>query len=310
MAPMNSVLENDWLSLKGLSGPIDDRGEHLCFDNPYAHSVAGGLFDAKVRVLGSVCRQGYQTKPQAFKHHYLRVLLQGQLKGRIKGKNFELQPGDLLYYPPQTEVEFCCDPEDLSWFLYVTLEDTPNWEGLKINGSYIEAYESTPLMFILIRRMIDAHKSRHINSLKMVEGDGESLLNLLRGLIQRKEKDEPRLNDLKLLVKDIHERPQIDWSQGKMIKRMSVSPRTLLRLFKKEYGCSPLEMVTQIRLNHGMELLQQSDASIETIALKCGYDNSTSFSRTFRRYINTSPGLYRKEYKNIESFDFNNQEKL
>jgi transcriptional regulator GlxA family with amidase domain len=59
---------------------------------------------------------------------------------------------------------------------------------------------------------------------------------------------------------------------------------------------SPLEYVHTIRLEEAKQMLETSDAPIETIAREVGYEDPAFFGRLFRRSVNLTAAQYRKRF--------------
>jgi AraC-like DNA-binding protein len=292
---MLDILKTPWFSLELQSEPELVVGEHLNDNNPFAKSVAEPLFTAKVICLGLVCRKEYNTDDHTPEYHDIRVLLQGSMKASYDVGEVEVKPGEILYIPPKMNRKYTSDSNEVTWWLYVKIEDTPNWEELKKKGPFVEIFDATALMFILLRRVIDAFKSRDLKSMNSALGESQMLLRLLRGLIQEKKLGiDQRIWALRDLVGEIAKNPEFHWSHANMARKLHTSSRTLIRIFKSEYGCTPIEMVYQKRLNHALTLLSTSNKGIEEVAERCGYENVSSFSRAFRKKVGMTPGKYRK----------------
>ena len=301
---MSEILNTSWISLKKqIFDPEIAKGEHLIAGNPYAESVAKVLFYAEVRMMGMGCRKGYLAPVYEQQYNDIRIVLQGKLTGTKDGRPFEVNPGDLSFTPPGTMVSYETGPNDVTWWMYISMSDKPNWDELKKGGSFEEKnHESSAMIFMLLRRMLDAYKTRNKKSINMALAESQMLLRLLRGLIKPK-KDFKQYHALRELVTEISNNPNFDWTQSHMAEKLSVSPRTLSRLFKSEYGCSPVELVSQRRFNHAIDLLVNTDDVMDDVALKCGYENITSFSRAFRKYVGESPGKYRKESSRLPAWE-------
>jgi AraC-like DNA-binding protein len=295
---MKETLSTPWFNLEKQIASADFIGEHLTADNPYAKSVAEPLFSANLEAMGIVCRKGYNsTKLHLSVCHNILLLLQGELNIQHENKITKLKPGDLVYSTPSTNMKFTSHKNEVTWWVYFKIYDTENWDKLKQNGAFIESYDSGALMFILSRRIFDAYNSRNSKSMNTALGDSHMLLRLLRRLVNRTPSESRRLQTLRGLVSEISKNPEKEWTQSTMANKLFVSARTLLRLFRNEYGCAPTDMVIQQRLNQAMQLLINSDFSIEEIAYQCGYENASSFSRTFLKHIGSTPGHYRKNSK-------------
>lgn len=74
---------------------------------------------------------------------------------------------------------------------------------------------------------------------------------------------------------------------------VGASKRTLVRLFPVQTGMTFREWRQQRRLFHALELLM-TGASVTSIALEAGYDNTSAFIAMFRRCLGTTPMRYMK----------------
>jgi AraC-like DNA-binding protein len=57
---------------------------------------------------------------------------------------------------------------------------------------------------------------------------------------------------------------------------------------------TPLEYVTEWRMQKAMPLLQQRDKKLIDVARSVGYESDAAFSKAFKRVVGTSPGEYLK----------------
>ena len=89
-------------------------------------------------------------------------------------------------------------------------------------------------------------------------------------------------------------RLHIRWSTEKIARELHLSEPHLFRLFKANVGKSPMQYLTELRIQHARELLKHSHLSIEQIAQCVGYNDGTSFSHRFRKSVGASPGIWRQ----------------
>lgn len=75
-----------------------------------------------------------------------------------------------------------------------------------------------------------------------------------------------------------------------------VSPRTLSRRFRDETGYTPMQWIMRARLDRARELLEETDLSVELIAVQVGLGTATNLRRYFRRVLGTTPTEYRRTF--------------
>ena len=78
-----------------------------------------------------------------------------------------------------------------------------------------------------------------------------------------------------------------------LCKMVFMSHSQLHRKLDALTGCSPNKFIRIIRLNKAKELLKQSDSSIASIALDCGYNDPGYFARVFKQEYGVTPQDWR-----------------
>lgn len=66
--------------------------------------------------------------------------------------------------------------------------------------------------------------------------------------------------------------------------------------FKDAIGITPINYINQLRCDNAKKLLKTKKHSIHDIAIQCGFENDSYFSRTFKRYIGILPSTYQKNH--------------
>jgi AraC family cel operon transcriptional repressor len=72
-----------------------------------------------------------------------------------------------------------------------------------------------------------------------------------------------------------------------------VSDGHLARSMTAHYGCSPVEFVNRLRLDHAAKLLATTTNQVGTIASRCGFSSHAYFCGKFQARFGSSPGQYR-----------------
>ena len=75
-----------------------------------------------------------------------------------------------------------------------------------------------------------------------------------------------------------------------------ISVSNLSRKFKKELKMTPIEYISEIRIERSKFLLRRKSIPITDIALQCGFGTSAYFSSSFIKHIGITPTKYREKY--------------
>ena len=97
------------------------------------------------------------------------------------------------------------------------------------------------------------------------------------------------------LISLLENRYKEHWTIEKISRIAAMAPSTLLPVFRKVTGYSPIDYLLHVRLAKAAELLLKTELTISEIALECGFTDSNYFSRQFRKHCNSSPRDYRKD---------------
>ncbi|KAA2261279.1 helix-turn-helix domain-containing protein [Solihabitans fulvus] len=76
-----------------------------------------------------------------------------------------------------------------------------------------------------------------------------------------------------------------------------MSPRTYLRHFSRACGVSPIRWLITQRVQASLPLLEETDAPIEEIATRVGFDTAVTYRHHFGRAMRTSPSAYRRAFR-------------
>jgi AraC-like DNA-binding protein len=84
-----------------------------------------------------------------------------------------------------------------------------------------------------------------------------------------------------------HFREKISLPEIANIANLSVSQ--LVRIFKKNYGMTPVDYIIELRLNEARRLLGNTTLAVSEIADITGFNDSNYFSRAFRKRFGITP---------------------
>ena len=108
----------------------------------------------------------------------------------------------------------------------------------------------------------------------------------------------PSLNDgLGRAVEYIQSNLSKDLSIKEIAKNANTSKSVLYRNFRSGFGCTVSEYVNKKRIERAIDLMENTDASIEEISQNTGFSSAAYFSRTFKNRMGISPIKYKKQIK-------------
>lgn len=92
----------------------------------------------------------------------------------------------------------------------------------------------------------------------------------------------------------IHDRVNAPWTVESLAEAAGMSRSAFAVRFKELLGQTPLEYVTEWRMQKAMQLLAQRDKKLIDVARLVGYESDAAFSKAFKRVVGTNPGEYVK----------------
>jgi AraC-like DNA-binding protein len=83
-----------------------------------------------------------------------------------------------------------------------------------------------------------------------------------------------------------------------LASQFGLSRYVVSRIFSEKLNTSFTNYINTLRINYAQTLLQGTDQDILSISMNCGYENSRTFNREFKKICGTSPREYRKSSSN------------
>lgn len=114
---------------------------------------------------------------------------------------------------------------------------------------------------------------------------------------QMAEPDEDRLFLMRVIEIVNEGLPVGDYSVESVASKMNMSVQTFRRRLQSAAGESPKAYISAIQMNRASTLLTENpDMPILQVAGLCGFDETSSFSHTFKRVYGCSPKQYREQH--------------
>ena len=246
-------------------------------------------------------------------HTYYEMLyvLSGSAVITVRQREFECGPGSLIFLNPFDE--HASQPLALPYKRYYLLMPTTQLKAFHNNVLLLSVFRFHGEQFPYVVQ-VGARKPRfdtYFSMLMDVQREGgtfadtrmEALMTLILTdtQIMRPDLFIPA-NQLSFLpIQDIMNQLDVSFcapfSLQALADQYHVSPSCLSAHFRRVVGISPMQYVTQSRMQHARLLLLGSELSIASIAEQCGFPDVSNFVRRFRLQFQQTPLQFRQKHQ-------------
>lgn len=98
----------------------------------------------------------------------------------------------------------------------------------------------------------------------------------------------------RLLTRYVDDNIEANLSLGELAGVVQMSAFSLLRRFRKEFGCPPHVYVLRRRVEHAKRRIACRDSALKAVAAQCGFSDQSHMTRVFRRLVGVTPAEYRR----------------
>ena len=97
-------------------------------------------------------------------------------------------------------------------------------------------------------------------------------------------------------LKSVHEKVEAPWTVETLAAACGRSRSAFALRFKEMVGETPLEYLTNWRMQKATRLLQKGDKKLIDVARSVGDDSDAAFSKAFKRVMHAAPRQFRKRF--------------
>jgi AraC-like DNA-binding protein len=256
---------NCWLSVEGLPDPVP---------------LTGGDFFLLARGTSIVLRDSPQTRPKssfrevaAKARNNIAYYGGGGAPTTIVCGSFSFDRASLR---PITQLlpSFILIKSDQArtLALHTTMQALSSEMAEQVPGSEVVATRLAEVLFIQVLR---AH----------IASEPERSKGWLRAVF------DPQVGTA---LRAIHDKVNRPWTVESLAEAAGMSRSAFAARFKEILGQTPLDYVTEWRMQKAMQLLHQRDKKLIDVARSVGYESDAAFSKAFKRVVGANPGEYLK----------------
>ena len=257
---------------------------------------------------GESCHHGYDChvqkkhKSSTMQHSWVLIyILNGKGSILVNNRWKEIRKGDLFLLPPFTGKNIRIEQGEKMENIYLCIYDTKVMEAM---GGALALSAAGLLHFPEEKQQKKlngyfAGIKENILSASPHSGTAQKLSLLLYDLLYfLSERIAEKENDFHTFLQTLSAVPAQNHTLRSLADLLHKDPRTVLRLFKKHTGKSPMEYLRDLKMEYAAKLLREGDPyfSMEDIARAGGYKSISAFSYAFKNKYHLTPRKYKTQY--------------
>ncbi len=241
----------------------------------------------------------FDNNSRDIKGYLFQYTLKGHGIFETKNEKYYIEQGQAFFVEIPDDEKYYC-PEDLDeegWqFLYIHFEGTavkPYYDKIvrKI-GKIITLPENSSVIQYLLKFYENLSDGMHIKPFVGSETVFHFLCLLCSKVAYNQDEYSIRTRTaIEIMKNEFSKLEGIDALAG----QLGISLSHFTREFTKETGINPLKYLINLKMQHAMHLLHNTELSVNEIALRCGFSCGNYFSKVFKKNTQLTPYQFRNE---------------
>ena len=265
------------------------------------------------------CAPGYQFNTEQRPGYHLHVVLSGKGVLCVNGEEHPVRHGQMFVTKPGENTWYRADEKEPWTYCWMTYEGNlaaryTESSGFHDGANILDCNVDQRQFFLLVQRVLDHPELTLSNDLLRLG----LLLEYLSLAVESAQKQLPPSLRERELSADVY----VDYAVTYILSNsanvkisdvaryIGINRSYLTNIFKKKMGVPPQEYLMQCKLERACQLLRETDASIQDISRRVGYDNPLTLSKIFRSRYGVSPTAYREDPKNRDYHDESKEKQL
>ncbi len=253
------------------------------------------------------CLPGYEFQCGDRSGYHLHVILSGRGTLNVNGAEYPLYRGQMFVTKPGEQTFYRADEKDPWVYCWMTFDGTKagkyvEYTGMTEGTNWRDCYADPREYYTFVKEILDRPEMSLANDLQR--------LSLLLSFISLAVETEAKKQHLSRHSSDISTDTYVDMAMtyirtnfsnvkiSDVARNIGINRSYLTKIFKQKTGVSPQEYLMERKLNYACDLLIETDAQIQDIARRVGYNNLLTFSKIFKGRYGVSPKNYRLRKKN------------
>ena len=253
--------------------------------------------DLCVTHLGAFVAAGghYVERSHGTSQHILIACISGSGTCDLGGKEWQLEPGNLLFLPPRERHVYrssAHSPWTIFWLHFRGLRANDYLTSLGVSSERPVVTVDDPAVLTEAFEDTFRHTTHGFNPAAMI-GMTTAFARML-GVVkvhQRTPGSRSRLAETRIhkVLAQMREDLAHPWTLEELAHAAHLSAAHFSELCRLQTGMPPLGLLIRLRLQRAMDLLQQGNHNVAEAGAAVGYDDPFYFSRLFRKHMGVPP---------------------
>ncbi len=246
----------------------------------------------------------------------------GQATVNLQGVEHTLKPGHLYMIPPFTQHSDTCTGVFTHYYIHI-LDQTIQGQNIYEQHIFPFELEADEEAVRLIRRLTDINPHSQLRQSTPSTYDNKHAINeAVNRFIQKSNRQQYETQAILMMLisrfynqailqntsnddrlirvqRYIRQHLNIPLPLDELAKQAAVCKDSLIRLFRRELGITPLDYILNKRIEQAQLLLLTSSLSVKEIASQIGFSNQSYFTAQFKRITGLTPLEYRKQQQQV-----------
>ena len=215
-------------------------------------------------------------------------ITEGEMIYSWAGGEIELGPGSVIYLPQGSEHSLRSPSEKLEFYRVDFLAKVKD-EVVLFSDGPMKITDEAPTKCVKAIENLERECRMGDNPLYKME----KICAILSSLQTEKTVPEGRLAPS---FQYIHEHLTQGLDCGVLAEACYLGMAQFYKLFREEYGMTPLEYRDQLLMRRAVTLLDSGEISVTEVAAMLGFESVAYFSRFFKKHQGLSPSAYKKRH--------------
>ena len=255
------------------------------------------------------CLPGYEFHTKQRTGYHLHVILAGRGFLHVDGTDYPLHDGQMFVTKPGEETWYRADEKEPWQYCWMTFDGNnaaryAENAGFQKGVNWRDCHVDRRQFYTLVERTLNRPEMTISNDLYRLG----MLLEYISLAVESNDVILPSPHREEAYSSDVYVDYAVTHIQsnyanakiGDVARFIGINRSYLSNLFRQRMGVSPQEYLMQCKLEQARRLLLETDAPVQDIARRVGYDNPLTFSKIFKGSFGVSPKTYRRqkrEYK-------------